>query len=157
MFIYTLRKPVKYNKKKEFYGHMIFFLNQEKRLVPKKFSPENINPEQFNALKKKLRIKKILIEDRLSTSLKNRCIIDHVNKAGFNFLYGKTPFLTFPTFPDMSFIYKPLKGLKTIKVHTLGPDRFKKSKHQKFIYSEISGLISPVWHYINVIVSAKTV
>ena len=157
MVIYRLKSPLKYSKKIDIHGHMIYFLKGKKIITPKKFTNKNINPPRFYKLKNELKIKNILIEDRVSNNLNNRCIIGHVNKAGFNFLYNKTPFLTFPTFPDMSKIYRPIDGLDILTVHTLGPKRFKKDMGSKYVFSEIVGLISPVWHYLNVAVFAKTI
>ena len=61
----------------------------------------------------------------------------------------------FPMFPDMSKIYKPIKGLRKIKVHTVGPSRFTKDLKDKQILSESAGLISTLWHYIGVGVFCK--
>ena len=157
MVIYRLKPPSKYNKKTDIHGHMIYYLKGKKIIIPKKFTNKNINPPRFYKLKNELKIKNILIEDRVSNNLKKRSIVGHVNKSGFNFLYNKTPFLTFPTFPDMSKIYRPIDGLDTLTVHTLGPKRFKKDMGSKYVFSETVGLISPVWHYLNVDVFAKTI
>lgn len=158
MVIYRLKPPIKFNKKLNLHGHTIFFSKEKEIIInPKNFTSENINPERFYQLKNEYKIKNILLEDSISNNLKNRSIVGHVNRAGYNFLYKKTPFLTFPTFPDMSNIYKPIEGLETLTIHTIGPERFKKETDQKYVFSEIAGLISPVWHYINVTVFGKTV
>ena len=157
MVIYRLKSPLKYSKKIDVHGHMIYFLKGKKIIIPKKFTNKNINPTSFYELKNELKIENIFIEDRVSNNLNNRSIIGHVNKAGFNFLFNKTPFLTFPTFPDMGNIYRPIDGLETITVHTLGPKRFKKETGSKYVFSEIVGLVSPLWHYLNVAVFAKTI
>jgi hypothetical protein len=157
MFIYKLRQPIKYNKKESLFDHDIFIFEDKTIITPKKFEYKNINPSNFHELRNILKIKKIIIEDNLKDGNKNRCIVGHVNKAGFNFLYKKTPFLNFPTFPDMSNIYTPIEGFKAITVHTLGPKRFKEKTDKKYFYSEITGLVSPVWHYLNVEVFGRTI
>ena len=63
-------------------------------------------------------------------------------RSGFNFFIGAEEIPGFPMFPDMSKIYKPIKGLRKIKVHTVGPSRFTKDLKDKQILSESAGLIS---------------
>jgi hypothetical protein len=83
--------------------------------------------------------------------------MDHINKSGFNFLFNKTPYKTFPTFPDMSRIYNPLNNLEQVVVQTLGIKSFSKKTKTEGVFSEMIGLVSPVWHYVNVQVFGKGV
>lgn len=124
--------------------------------VPKSFLIECVNPANFLGLKNKFSLKTILVFDRTKPKIKNVCIVDHVNRSGFNFFIGSSPVKNLAMFPDMSNIYKPVKGLTKITVHTLGPKRFSEEKTSNIRTSEITGLISPVWHYVGVKVSAIT-
>ena len=157
MFVYSLNQPTQYNKKELFSRHIIFYEEDKTTIIPQKVTKKNINPLRLYNLKQRLSIVKIIIEDRTSEKVKNKCIMGQVNRAGYNFLHNQTPFHTFPTFPDMSSIYTPIEGLEKTIVHTLGPDRFKKSINKEYTYSEIVGLVSPVWHYLEVCVAAKTI
>ena len=47
--------------------------------------------------------------------------------------------------------------LKKITVHTVGPKRFKNKPVSNQIISESIGLLSPIWHYVGVLVSGKSV
>ena len=51
----------------------------------------------------------------------------------------------------MTHIYKHAEKPDII-VHTIGPDRFNISPKSKEIISESIGIVSPVWHYIGVLV-----
>lgn len=153
---YTLHKPDNYKFKKQVFNHLIFTKNNKKTIVPMSFSKETINPKNFFMLKRKLNIQSILIIDRIKPQKKTKCIINHINRSGYNFLIGKTPFLNLPTFPDMSNLYKPITNLETIIVHTVGPDRFSIIDNDNHIISESVGLIAPIWHYVGVGVFAQT-
>ena len=155
--IYRISTSEKYGKKTTLFDHFIYEIENKTIIVPIKFRKENINPENFLKLKKKLNIENILIYDRTNPCCKNACIIDHVNGSGFNFFIGSKSIKGFPMFPDMSKIYKPIKDLKKITVHTVGPKRFKNKPVSKQITSESIGLLSPIWHYVGVLVSGKPV
>jgi hypothetical protein len=157
MFVYSLKKPAKYKDKIKTFNHSIFILENTTFLVPKKVDSKHVNPESFLGLKNQFKIKKILIEDRVKGCKKNCCIMDHINKSGFNFLFNKTPFKTFPTFPDMSRIYNPLNNLEQVVVQTIGIKSFSKKIKKEGFFSEIIGLVSPVWHYVDVKVFGKGV
>ena len=124
-------------------------------LWPEEFSSETISPKSFCRLKDKYFISNVTIFDRIKGVNKNMWIKDHINRSGFNFLSGKTPFKNFPMFPDVSKIYQPIKGLNGVIVHTVGPKRFRESGDNKAIISESVALVAPIWYYIGVRVSAK--
>ncbi len=151
---YSIYIPLKYTQKTKFFGHSVYIYKKEKTYVPDSFSKKNINPENFLNLKNKFSINNILIFDKVKPFTKKTCIVGHVNRSGFNFLINSTPIKNLPMFPDMSKIYIPLKGFKKIKVHTLGPKRFNSGTLIDEVSSETSGLISPLWHYVGVKVSA---
>ncbi len=153
--IYTIHNPKDQKVKVEFFGHYIYEKGGSRTIVPIKFKKQNINPKNFLSLKKKFKMEDVLIFDRIIPCLGNACIIDHVNRSGFNFFIGAEEIPGFPMFPDMSKIYKPIKGLRKIKVHTVGPSRFTKDLKDKQILSESAGLISTLWHYIGVGVFCK--
>ena len=151
---YSIYVPIKYKSEKRCFGHYVYLGNNERTIVPVDFSGKNINPNNFLKLKNKFLIKKIFILDKTRPVFKKACIVDHINRSGFNFLINSTPIKNLPMFPDMSNIYIPLKNFKKIKVHTLGPKRFNSGNLIDEVSSEISGLISPLWHYVGVKVSA---
>ena len=157
MFVYSLKKPVKYKDKIKTFNHSVFIMENTTFLVPKQVDPKHVNPGSFHSLKTQFKIKKILIEDRVKGCKKNCCIMDHINKSGFNFLFNKTPYKTLPTFPDMSRIYNPLNNLEQVIVQTIGIKNFSKKTKTEGVFSEMIGLVSPVWHYVNVQVFGKGV
>ena len=58
-------------------------------------------------------------------------------------------------FPDMSHIYSKTEGIPLAVVHTLGQERFSKPpKNESCIWSEASGLIAGVAHYVGMKVFA---
>jgi len=155
--IYCLFDPEIYESKRFKCGHNIYFIKNKTIIVPESFSAKNINPKNFLKLKKNLAIKSILIFDRTKpTNQPSSVIIDHINRSGFNFLIGTAPVANLPMFPDMSRIYNPIDGYKEVVVHTVGPSRFKDTYPIKNTISESVGLIAPVWHYVGVLVFAKT-
>ena len=109
----------------QLFDHFIYGVENKTIIVPIKFRKENINPENFLKLKQKLNIESVLIYDRTNPFYKDACIVGHVNRSGFNFFIGEKTIKGFPMFPDMSKIYNPIKDLKKITVHTVGPTRFK--------------------------------
>ena len=152
--IYSIYDPESYNKKTTLLGHNIYKVKEKTIFVPISFLKKHINPVNFLRLKNKFFIKRILIVDRTKPEIKNACIVDHVNRSGFNFFINVESVKSLPMFPDMSNIYTPIMGLKQITVHTVGPKRFNKKTSLNEIVSESSGLISPVWHYVGVEVFA---
>ena len=155
--IYSLYPPEKYKLKGDCFGHLFYKTNKTTVFVPKKFLNEYVNPINFMHLKQKFFLKSVLVLDKTSPVVTNVCFVDHINRSGFNFLMGKTPIYDCPMFPDMSNIYKPIKSLKKITVHTVGPKRFKKEETQKEVVSESIGLIAPIWHYVGVGVSGRPI
>jgi len=155
--IYTIKHPQSYKSKTTLFDHFIY--EKEKTIIiePVKFHKKNINPSNFLNLKKKLNIKKILILDRTKPKFKKTSVVDHVNRSGFNFFIGSKRIQELPMFPDMSNIYTSIKGCKNIKVHTVGPKRFKEEPLLNQTTSEYIGLVSPLWHYVGVSVFGKTV
>ena len=157
MFVYSLKSPSKYKDKTKRLNHSIFISEKKVLLVPNQIDSKCINPESFHKLKTIFKIKKILIEDRVRGCDSDCCIIDHVNRSGFNFLFNETPYKTFPTFPDMSKIYNTITNLEKVVVHTLGTENFSKKNETDIVFSEMIGLVSPVWHYVGVKVFGKGV
>ena len=154
---YTIYYPQNYKLKNELFDHYICENEKTRIIVPVKFHKNSINPVNFLQLKIKYKIKKILILDRTKPSFKKASIVGHVNQSGFNFFIGSKRIKELPMFPDMSNIYISRKSKKKIKVHTVGPSRFKKNPLLDKITSEHIGLISPLWHYIGVGVFGETI
>jgi len=155
--IYTIYHPRKYISKTILFDHYIYKNKKKTIIIPIKFHKNSINPNNFLKLKAAIKIKKILILDRTIPSFKKASIVGHVNQSGFNFFIGSKRIKELPMFPDMSNIYISTKGLKKIKVHTVGPNRFKQEPILNQITSEHIGLISPLWHYIGVGVFGETI
>jgi len=155
--IYTIQESQNYKSKTEVFDHYIYKNEKTTIIVPVKFHKTSINPVNFLQLKIKHKIKEILILDRTKPNFKNASIVGHVNRSGFNFFIGSKRIQELPMFPDMSNIYKPIKGLEKINVHTVGPERFKKGSLLNQVTSEYIGLVSPLWHHVGVCVFGKTV
>ena len=155
--IYRLYPPQKAIIKAHLFGHAVYGGEKSTTLVPQSLEKKNINPKNFIKLKQQFKFKSILILDRTKPSFKNTCVLDHVNRSGFNFLIGSEKIEGYPMFPDMSNIYHPIENLKKIIVHTLGPSRFAQRIKCRNIISEFVGLISPIWHYVGVKVFCKTI
>ena len=154
--IYTLSPPAKYHTKTERFEHGVYLTDKNTQITPLVFSKKTINPKNFLNLKTELDLSSILIVDRLRPRGQKVYIKNHINRAGYNFLIGKTPLLSFPRFPDMSNIYNPTPGLKTVTVHTVGPELFPVADDKVVTISESVGLVSPVWHYVGVKVFAQS-
>ena len=155
--IYTIYDLKNYESKTELFDHFIYNNQKTTIIAPINFHKNSINSYNFLQLKIKYKIKKILILDRTKPSFKKASIVGHVNRSGFNFFIGSKRLQGLPMFPDMSNIYKPIKGLEKINVHTIGPERFKKEPLVNQTTSEYIGLVSPLWHYVGVSVFGKTV
>ena len=155
--IYRLKKPKSYKFEKEVFEHFIFSKKENIHIVPKTFDNKTLGPRNFLGLKRELGLESILIIDRIKPTKKEICIMNHVNRAGYNFLVGRTPELDLPRFPDMSNIYNAIPGLNTETVHTVGPKRFDSATPGKVVLSEAIGLVAPIWHYVRVKVFAKTI
>ena len=155
LLFYDCNSPKNFQGRESFFEHNLYYVANTKVLVPKTFCEDTINPFNFFSLKQKLSFKSICIIDKIYPDNGPVCIIDHVNRSGFNFLVGKTPIKNLPTFPDMSSIYNPIRDLKQVVVHTVGPKRFHKEKNISQTTSESVGLLSPVWHYVGVSVFSK--
>ena len=153
--MYGLQAPSDYNLKSTLLNHKLYTKNKESFLVPNKFDEGVVNPETFLKLKEEMKVISILVIDRTIPGNKKLCIINHVNRSGFNFLIGKTPVANLPRFPDMSKIYNKISGLESAVVHTIGPERFRLRQESNNMVSESVGLIAPVWHYVGVKVFAQ--
>ena len=154
---YTINNYQNNKSKSELFNHYICENEKTRIIVPIKFHKNSINPVNFLQLKITYKIKKILILDQIRPSFKKASIVGHVNRSGFNFFIGSKRIQELPMFPDMSNIYRPIKGLKKINVHTVGPERFKKEPLANQTTSEYIGLVSRLWHYVGVCVFGKTV
>ena len=155
--VYSIYDPQNYKSKTVLFNHYIYKNEKKTIITPIKFHKSSINPVNFLQLKTKYKIKKILILDRTKPSFKKSSIVGHVNRSGFNFFIASKRIQELPMFPDMSNIYKPIKGSEKIIVHTVGPERFKKGQVLNQTTSECIGLVSPLWHYVGVCVFGKTV
>ena len=155
LIMYGLQAPSDYNLKSTLLNHKLYTKEKESFLVPNKFDEGVVNPETFLKLKEEMKVVSILVIDRTIPGDKKLCIINHVNRCGFNFLIGKTPTANLPRFPDMSTVYNKISGLKSTVVHTVGPERFYSRPKSNNMISESVGLIAPVWHYVGVKVFAQ--
>lgn len=153
---YCIHQPNEHTSKEEAYGHVFYEVNGIKRVVPNQFSIESINPNNLFLIKKKLGLESLLILDRIKGLKKELCIIDHVNRAGYNFLIGRTPYEKLPTFPDMSSVYNKINKLEQVVVQTVGPKRYRELNKIEGYVSESVGLLSPVWSYVGVCVFAQS-
>ena len=129
-------------------NHKLGSKNNKTFLWPTNIDPTTINPEIFSRLKEKHKIRKLLIVDRLQSKTRREKTSDHINKTGYNFLIGKTPHNNQPTFPDMSDVYKNIKG----KVFVSYGKDFKRAKkrNNKHVRSEWIAPIATVWSYVGV-------
>ena len=155
LIMYGLQAPNHYNLKSTLFNHELYTKQKKLFLVPNKFDDKAINPKNFLKLKERMKIKSTLLVDETIPKNKRLCIVDHVNRSGFNFLIGKTPIANLPRFPDMSKIYNEISGLESTVVHTVGPERFHLKLKNNNVISESVGLIAPVWHYVGVKVFAQ--
>lgn len=121
---------------------------------PTEFSPSALTPSNFQNLIDKFPLQDICILDRISGP-EIVTIIGHVNRSGLNVLRGRTPFNNKPQFPDMSGIYRPAAGYAEAIVHTVGPGNLGSiSDEPDNLQSEIAGIVSPLWHYLGLRVTA---
>ena len=155
LLLYGLTLPSKYSSKTSLLSHTLYTKEKHTYIIPNKFDEDTINPDNFLKLKEEMKIKSILIIDKTIPGDKKLCIINHVNRSGYNFLIGKTPIANLPRFPDMSKIYNEISGLESAVVHTVGPERFHLRPKSNNMISESVGLIAPVWHYVGVKVFAQ--
>ena len=153
--MYGLQAPSDYKLRSTALNHKLYIKKKEFFLVPNRFDEGIINPETFLKLKEEMEVISILVIDRTIPGDKKLCIINHVNRSGYNFLIGKTPTANLPRFPDMSKIYNKISGLEPAVVHTVGPERFHLRPKINNVISESVGLIAPVWHYVGVKVFAQ--
>ena len=145
-------KEIRFLKEARIYqlaGHNIVNYGEKKIIWPKKFNSNQISPKNFFALKERISMQDVLMVDRLKNTKKTVSILGHINRSGMSFLRGKTPIKNAEQFPDMSNIYSKINGLPFAVVHTLGQERFSKPpKNESCIWSEASGLIAGVAHYV---------
>lgn len=136
---------------KKFFGHKIYKEPQLLFLTPSQTDKKNLCPKNMLKLKQKYNFNKIVMFDRVVGTDKNILILDHVNRSGISFVFGKTPYKNFPMFPDMSGIYITKKNEKGHEVQTLGIDRFQSPPMEKgVVFSESAAIIAPLWHYVGV-------
>ena len=139
----------------QFAGHNTATCGKKKIIWPKKLDSNHVSPENFLVLKERIKIENVLIVDRLKGVEKLVSIVGHINRSGMSFLRGKTPTKNAQQFPDMSNIYSKINGMPFAVVHTLGQESFSKPpKNESCIWSEASGLISGVAHYVGIKVFA---
>ena len=133
------------------FNHNVGIKNNDVFIVPNQFNEASISPTEFLGLKNKYQIKTVNMYDRTFGIKEKSIIIDHVNRSGVFHLKGNTPHEQRPMFPDMSYIYEEDPLFKSIRVQTLGYDRFKKVKlKEKAFFSEAAAIIATVWHYVGV-------
>jgi len=136
---------------KKLFGHQIYEEQKMLFLTPDQFDKKNLSPKNTLKFKEKYNLKNIVMFDRVTGTDKNILISDHVNRSGTSFLVEKTPYQTFPMFPDMSEIYITNKNETGHTVQTLGPSRFHNPPNEKgVVFSEAAAIIAPLWHYIGV-------
>ena len=155
LLLYGLILPNKYSSKTSLLSHTLYTKEKHTYIIPNKFDEDTINPDNFLKLKEEMKIKSILIIDKTIPGDKKLCIINHVNRSGYNFLIGKTPIGKLPRFPDISRIYNKNPGVESAVVHTVGPKRFRLRPKSNNVISESVGLVAPVWHYVGVRVFAQ--
>ena len=129
-------------------NHKLGSKNKKTFLWPTNIDHTTINPKKFSRLKEKHKIRKLLIVDRVQSTTGREKTSDHINKTGNNFLIGKTPHNNQPTFPDMSDVYKNIKG----KIFVSYGKDFKRAKERnnKHVESEWIAPIATVWRYVGV-------
>ncbi len=158
LFVYLPAGPTVWSRNAREYettsGHGFFVEKNATFVWPKNSDPNTINPESFSKLKMKFNINKAWIVDRIKGTKDHGFISGHINKSGYNYLVGKTPLGSHPTFPDISNIYSWPKGSRTHKVFTVGPNRFGEASNTNIILSEWVGLVAAVWCYVGVNVTA---
>ena len=143
----TIRLNTQQPKEQE--KHMVDVLDNKTYIWPLIFDNTHVSQITLYNLKEKYSIDSIIIIDRLKNVKKETNIKDHINASGQNFLREKTPYKSFPTFPDVTHIYHTAEPDAAI-VHTVGPERFSKNTNKNQIISESIGIISPVWDYVGV-------
>ena len=153
--MFGLQAPCDYNLKETLFNYKLYRKKEKLFIVPNKFDETVINPKSFLKLKGEIKIKSTLLIDKTIPKDKRLCVVNHVNRSGYNFLIGKTPVANLPRFPDMSKIYNKISGLESAIVHTVGPERFRLRPKSNNVISESVGLIAPVWHYVGVKVFAQ--
>ena len=131
LIMYGLRAPSDYNLKSTLLNHKLYIKKKESFLVPNKFDEGIINPKTFLKLKKEMKIKSIFVIDKTIPEKKKLCIVNHINRSGYNFLIGKTPVANLPRFPDISKIYNKISDFESAVVHTVGLKDFVQSQKVK--------------------------
>ncbi|MFQ6603941.1 MAG: hypothetical protein ACE5D8_00145 [Fidelibacterota bacterium] len=129
--------------------HYIFKTNNSINLSPVTFDSSAINLENLTRLIKAFPMENIIILDRIRDK-RPVTIRDHINGSGINFLRGDTPFQDRTQFPDMSHVYRPHPFAQPATVFTAGPTRFHNIEIPDLVISEAAGIISPLWHYLDI-------
>ena len=135
--------------------HFQSSFNNHSIVWPDKLNAESINPEEIEKVIECLKPKDWLFVDSLIGEVDLKCIINHINKSGVNFLRKRTPYKNGVMFLDVSNIYSEIDGLDNVKVSTVGRERFYEAKASKEeIWSLGIGLVSPVFHYLGIKITA---
>jgi hypothetical protein len=130
-------------------SHSIGEINNWVVIYPEELDQKYVNPESVALLHAQFDSDDILLIDRLKGATEKVTVVDHVNRSGFTFLRGETPFRDKPMFPDISRIYSSFGALKQVVVHTIGAERFNSPPSEdNVIWSETAGQISPLFNYI---------
>ena len=144
----ALAKQINVASDSSSFGHKKRTLENGIILWPEHFHKNSMSPQTFLAHKKKQKIKKLIIIDRIKNHEGIIKIKGHINRSGTSFLIAETPHKQRPAFPDLSKIYKNKKGKTVI---TIGPDRFVgKNKEETKTTSEALAPIAALWHYVGV-------
>jgi len=159
IWLYLAREPqlwgMKIKPEKELNNHFTGLWREYKILWPKQLETDIISPEIFTKLKIKLGLKRLLLLDRIKNSTEPTYIKDHINISGINYLRERTPHKDLPTFPDMSNIYEIPQGESGAALKCVGGRRFSENfSETNSIIGEWSGLISTVWNYVGVKITA---
>lgn len=159
-WIYVPAGPEYWNLKikvqQELLGHRLGEINGKNAIWPERVDKKIVCPDIFEKLKVRFNLRRVLIIDKILGSSEPVFIKDHVNRSGYNYLSGCTPFKKYPTFPDVSKIYDLPNEIKGSVVISIGQARFRRFKGgtvDAFI-CEAVGLVAPVWKYVDVCVQA---
>lgn len=146
---------LKIKHQKEQSGHKSGKWNGQDILWPKIVNKKTICPQAIDELRINLEIDRVIIFDRIKGSSEPVFIKDHINRTGYNFLSGSTPYKNHPTFPDVSEIYDLPEKISGSVVTSVGLHRFK-TLNSDFdtLTCQWVGVVASVWKYVGVRVCA---
>jgi hypothetical protein len=130
------------------YGHNFGTIDETPIIWPETLTLQSVNPKNIESVffDKPARL---IVLDRVKNHTGIFPIKSHVNKSGYNFLSGNTPYKNKPRFPDISSAYdQHIKNPNSRNVITVGPKRFLDQNGVDEIISEAAGMVVPVLHYI---------